>query len=130
MEELLRDLALWVARGVETIAALVIAFGALEAAFRIFTFWSSNEPRSERDRVIFRRFARWLVLALEFTLAADIVRTAVSPTWDDIGQLAAIAAIRTALNYFLERDLERAAPEKSAKAESAAPQIRPRSETA
>ena len=38
-------------------------------------------------------------------LAADIVRSAIAPTWNDIGQLAAIAAIRTFLNYFLERDL-------------------------
>jgi uncharacterized membrane protein len=38
-------------------------------------------------------------------LAADILRTAVAPTWEDIGKLAAIAAIRTVLNYFLEREL-------------------------
>jgi hypothetical protein len=43
---------------------------------------------------------------LEFALGADIVRTAIAPTWDDIGQLAAIAAIRTFLNFFLERDLD------------------------
>jgi len=40
--------------------------------------------------VVFRGFAGWLVLALEFLLAADILRTAISPTWNDIGQLAAI----------------------------------------
>jgi len=56
---------------------------------------------------VFRVFAGWLVLALEFLLAADILRTAISPTWNDIGQLAAIAAIRTVLNYFLEIDLDK-----------------------
>jgi uncharacterized membrane protein len=50
----------------------------------------------------------WLLLGLQFALAGDIVRSAISPTWNDIGQLAAIAAIRTFLNYFLERDLEEA----------------------
>ena len=49
--------------------------------------------------------ARWLLLGLEFMLAADIVRSAIAPDWNDIGQLAAIAVIRTFLNYFLERDL-------------------------
>jgi uncharacterized membrane protein len=44
-------------------------------------------------------------LALEFLLAADILRTAISPTWTDIGQLAAIAGIRTFLNYSLAHDL-------------------------
>ena len=47
-------------------------------------------------------------LGLEFELAADIIGTVVSPTWRDIGELAAIAAIRTFLNYFLEKDVERA----------------------
>ena len=50
---------------------------------------------------------RWLALGLEFALAADILRTAISPTWREIGQLAAIAVLRTALNFFLEREIER-----------------------
>jgi hypothetical protein len=61
-------------------------------------------------KALFRRFGVWLLLGLEFALAADIVRSAISP-WDDIGQLAAIAAIRTFLNHFLERDLGEAGAE-------------------
>ena len=60
---------------------------------------------------IWQRFGMWLLLALEFELAADIVRTVLSPTWQEIGELGAIAVIRTFLNYFLERDLERASVE-------------------
>ncbi len=60
----------------------------------------------EHVRLILGRF---LTLGLEFQLAADILTTAVSPTWDDIKQLAAIAAIRTALNYFLAKEVEKAA---------------------
>ncbi len=52
------------------------------------------------------RLGRWLALALEFELAADILRTAVAPTWNEIGQLAAIIVLRTALNYFLQREIE------------------------
>lgn len=48
---------------------------------------------------------RSLALALEFLLGADILRTAVEPTWDEIARLAAIAAIRTGLNFFLQREL-------------------------
>ena len=59
-------------------------------------------------KALFRRFGVWLLLGLECVLAADIVRSAMAPGWDDIGQLAAIAAIRTFLNYFLERDLAEA----------------------
>ena len=50
----------------------------------------------------------WLLLALEFELAADIVRSVLSPTWQEIGELGAIAVIRTFLNFFLEKDLEEA----------------------
>ncbi len=53
------------------------------------------------------RFGVWLLLSLEFQLGADIIRTAISPTWTQIGQLGAIAVIRTFLNHFLEEDLEK-----------------------
>jgi uncharacterized membrane protein len=50
--------------------------------------------------------ARYLALALEFQLGADILSTAIAPTWDQIGKLAAIAVIRTVLNYFLGREIK------------------------
>ena len=50
-------------------------------------------------------FATWLLLGLELELAADIIRSVVAPTWQDIGKLAAIAAVRTLLNHFLGRDI-------------------------
>ena len=71
-------------------------------------------------RQIWLRFATWILLALEFALAADIVRTAVAPTWDDISKLAVIATIRTMLNYFLAKDImafdksQEAGPERGA----------------
>jgi hypothetical protein len=58
-----------------------------------------------KGRQIWIRFATWILLALEFALAADLVRTAVAPTWDDIAKLAVIATIRTMLNYFLAKDI-------------------------
>jgi uncharacterized membrane protein len=65
--------------------------------------------RLRRERVRFTAvrlvLARYLALGLEFQLAADVVDTAISPDWKHIGQLAAIATIRTALNYFLGREM-------------------------
>ena len=49
---------------------------------------------------------RWLALALELALAADILRTVMIPTWDEIGKLKTIVILRTVLNYFLEREIE------------------------
>lgn len=48
---------------------------------------------------------RFLALGLEFQLAADILRTAVAPSFRELGQLAAVATIRTALNFFLGREI-------------------------
>jgi uncharacterized membrane protein len=91
----------------ELVGVLCIAVGVIEAAIASIQVIVRRELTIRRQRKeIFGRFASWIILALEFALAADIVRTAISPTWNDIGMLAAIAAIRTALNYFLERDLD------------------------
>jgi uncharacterized membrane protein len=46
-----------------------------------------------------------LSLGLGFLVGADVVKTAISPTWTDIGQLAAIVVIRIVLNFFLMRDM-------------------------
>ena len=57
------------------------------------------------QRDVWLRLGRWLVAGLTFQLAADVLETAVTTSWDEVARLAAIAAIRTFLNYFLERDL-------------------------
>jgi uncharacterized membrane protein len=90
---------------IDAMALLVIAIGAIEMFFRslIAVFVPSATGRELRDGYL--RCARWLVTGLTFQLAADIIDTASAPTWDDIGRLAAIAVIRTFLNYFLERDI-------------------------
>lgn len=72
-----------------------------------------GEAKTGLRKEVWLRFGVWLLLGLEFELAADIVRTAISPTWNDIGQLAAIGAIRTFLNYFLEVDLDKYGEAKS-----------------
>jgi uncharacterized membrane protein len=88
---------------------LVIAIGGAQAAYgSLWPLLTGHATHGARRRA-WLDFARWLILGLEFMLAADIVRTVIAPTWVKIGQLAAIALIRTFLNFFLERDLEAAA---------------------
>jgi uncharacterized membrane protein len=122
MEELFKFLASNVALGVETVAIGIIAYGAVEALLRTLAPLVGRPSGGGWHKRVWVRFGAWLLLGLQFALAADIVRSAISPGWTEIGQLAAIAAIRTFLNYFLERDLaevesERAGP---ARAEAAA----------
>ena len=105
MESVLDMIVATVALVCELATVLVVALGAGEALIGLAMGWNKISGQGIK-RLVWVRFASWILLSLEFALAADIVRTAIAPTWDDIGQLAAIAAIRTFLNYFLERDLE------------------------
>lgn len=108
-ETTLRLIAAYTAFLVEGIAVLVIAFGGLETLVYLVGQASRFIARTQDwRRDLFVRFGRWLIMGLQFALAADIVRSVISPSWNDIGQLAAIAVIRTFLNYFLEKDLEEA----------------------
>jgi uncharacterized membrane protein len=108
MEELFRTAVQGIALAVEGMAALFIAYGAAEAVYRLARgAMTPTGGWAIRRKQTWVRFAVWLLLALEFELAADVLRSAIAPTWDDIGQLASIAAIRTFLNYFLEKDIDK-----------------------
>jgi uncharacterized membrane protein len=110
MEELFKRIAESLALAVEGGAALIIGYGAIEAIIGSIHAIVVGRSKSGQRKDVWLRFAVWLLLGLEFELAADIVRTAIAPTWTDIGQLAAIGLIRTFLNYFLELDLEKYEP--------------------
>jgi uncharacterized membrane protein len=108
MEELFAQFARTAGSLVEMAAVLVVSYGAVEAFVRLL--WIVITPRATHGerKSLWRGFGMWLLLGLEFELAADIVGSVISPTWMDIGELGAIAVIRTFLNYFLEHDLENA----------------------
>jgi len=86
---------------IDMLALIVIAAGTIEAFFGgLRAILSSADEHRKRD--VWLRYAGWLVAGLTFQLAADILETAVTSNWDAV---ARIAAIRTFLNYFLDRDL-------------------------
>lgn len=95
------ELTEWVHLALDAASVSVIAVGGIQA------FVALPAAYRGRRRFISVRldFARSLALALEFQLAADVLQTAISPTWDQLGILAAIATIRTALNFFLAREM-------------------------
>jgi uncharacterized membrane protein len=91
-------------RLIEAAGAIVIFVGAVLAFVR-FLLFAARDRHTKRLTPIRLALARYMTLGLEFQLAGDILRTAVAPTYREIGQLAAIAAIRTALNYFVGREI-------------------------
>ena len=95
-----------VALAVEAIAIVIIAFGAVEAVAKITRTMRMPRATGVERRAVWLDFAGWLVAALTFQLAADIISTSFSPNWEQVGRLGAIAAIRTFLSYFLDREVE------------------------
>ena len=91
---------------INAMALLMIVFGTIEAFLRAVRAMFNRSATGSDLRNGYLRYARWLIAGLTFQLAADIIETAIAPTWNEIGRLAAIAFIRTFLNYFLERDLK------------------------
>jgi uncharacterized membrane protein len=105
LEDQFKEIAGFIALAIEAAAVLVVSYGAIQALAGVVGSAFSRVADEMRGRETWLRFATWILLALEFALAADLVRTAVAPTWDDISKLAVIATIRTMLNYFLAKDI-------------------------
>jgi uncharacterized membrane protein len=89
---------------INLLALVVIVVAALEAFIKSVRGMFSPLTANER-RDVWLRFARWLVAGLTFQLAADIIESSITTSWESVGRLGAIAGIRTFLNYFLERDV-------------------------
>ena len=94
----------WLKLGIETIGAGIIAIGVVVAFLQLIRAFAAHQTAG--FTAIRLTLARYLALALEFQLGADILSTAIAPSWDQIGKLGAIAVIRTGLNFFLSREMK------------------------
>lgn len=119
-ESSLRDAVDTLVRLVEAAGAAVIFAGAVIAV----VLFLRALPQRDAEAFVPVRLAlgRFLALGLEFQLASDVLRTAIAPSFQELGKLAAVAAIRTALNFFLAKEIreEQEVVEARAKASSAA----------
>lgn len=105
MEEIAKDITVYISHALEIVAAVVIAAGLLKLLFNYFhTVIKNQNSLSAIDARV--NFGSAVAVSLELLLGADVLATAVAPSWDDIGKLAAIATLRTALNFFLEKELK------------------------
>jgi uncharacterized membrane protein len=105
MKELAELVTKYLSSFIEILAAVVIGIALLQFLYSYALNVSRpNSGKTIQDIRI--RFGSSLTVSLELLLGADILATAIAPTWDEIGKLAAIATLRTALNYFLERELK------------------------
>ena len=104
MKDWAKLITIYLSNTVEIIAAVVIGIAILKFLYRYFRPFSLSNSSTANEKLRIE-FGSSVALALELLLGADVLATAVAPTWDEIGKLAAIAALRTALNFFLEQEL-------------------------
>ena len=105
LEEGIHQAAEYVALGVDIIMVSVVVVGSVRAVIAVVNCVRKGRGLAPGIREIWLHYAAWILLALEFALAADLIDTVIAPSWEDIGQLGSIAAIRIALGYFLGRDI-------------------------
>ncbi|HYZ15380.1 MAG TPA: DUF1622 domain-containing protein [Candidatus Acidoferrum sp.] len=92
------------ATAIEAAGAVVIAFAVVTTVVRWLRALLTPAAAEAQTRLALVSLGTWLSFALEFEVAADILRTAVAPSWNDIGQLSAIIVLRSALNYVLRSE--------------------------
>src|SRR5215212_3864417 len=116
MEELLITAVDYLRLAAEAISAAIVGFGALAAALRYLLSLAGIRDYTNSEIRLY--LGNFLALGLEFQIGADILSTAVAPTLDEVLLLGSIVLIRTVLNYFLWKELERerqeATPERDA----------------
>jgi uncharacterized membrane protein len=105
MKEFAEVMTKYLSSIVEILAAFVVTVALIKFLYKYLKHLL-NPNDGITNQTIRINFGSALTVALELLLAADILTTAIAPTWDDIGKLASIAVLRTALNYFLERELK------------------------
>lgn len=116
LEEFLLEIVALLKIVIEAVALLILTY-AIFKAVRALLFRNLRMDREEKLARVRLDLGVALALSLEFLLAADIVATAVSPSWDALGKLAAISAIRTFLNFFLEKEVQELAKERLRKSQ-------------
>jgi len=125
MENLLHVAAGHVTLALQAVAIVIVAFGSARAVANITRGAFSSHSDAVDQRAEWLDYAHWLVAALTFQLAADIVATSFTRTWDELGRLVVVAVVRTFLSYFLDREMEHAARLRAAGRSDRRPAVSP-----
>jgi len=106
--EIIHNILQVVVLTISGVGAAVVVWGVLEVivAFIRLKFSVAKEDAVSQSEAIRQRLGAHLLLGLEIFIAADIISSAVSPSWEKVGMLAAIVGVRTVLSYFLRMELK------------------------
>ena len=102
-----------ISTGIGLVGIAVIVWGVLLILCRLLRL---ELARIERKSIFVRREAlrhqlgSYMLLGLEFLIAADIIRTVMHPTLIDMALLGSVVVIRTLISFFLDREIEEFRP--------------------
>ncbi len=105
MEEIAKQITTNISHAVEILASIIIGIAVLRTMYHYFNLLKPASSKITKEQIRIS-FGSSVAVSLELLLGADVLATAVAPSWDDIGKLAAIAVLRTGLNYFLGKELK------------------------
>lgn len=108
IELLLQDFILYVSLFFDSAGVLAVTWGGIAALIYLLSGFFSKSTKKTQNYYLFKSrkvFVTKIILALEFFVAVDVIRTVVKPTWTSLGQLGALVVIRAALTYFLNKEL-------------------------
>lgn len=84
--------------------ALIIFYGGIRAIFGVLKIEFLRKEKNYRD--IRRDFTLKIVLGLEFFIAADLIKSILDPTFNQLITLAIIVLIRTIVGYSLTHEMK------------------------
>ncbi|HUX52062.1 MAG TPA: DUF1622 domain-containing protein [Spirochaetia bacterium] len=107
MNQILNILIDYVSTAAQILAVIVIAVGLLRASYLYLK--EAVIARNSRKAIALGRLELGMSfsLGLGFLIGSSILKSAIAPSWDDIGKLLAVIGIRTIMNYFLQLDVSK-----------------------
>jgi uncharacterized membrane protein len=106
--EIIQHLLQWVITAISVVGAIVVIWGIGESAsaFLMMKITHTAKDAIQESETIRLKLGAHLLLGLEIFIAADIVSSVASPTWERVGILASIVGVRTVLSYFLRMEIK------------------------
>lgn len=104
---LVKNLNGWVVSLCQLLALFVIVTGIIKALIIYCKHIFTNSRSAIAFQASRLELGYSFSLGLSFLVGGSILKTTIAPTWNDIGQLTAIIAIRTVLNYLLLQAIDK-----------------------
>lgn len=107
LQELIVSIFTPITEIIDLVAILFILWGFIKSMFDFIALRFKNKTISNKDiRSIRCYLGTFLLLGLEIMIVADIIKTVIHQTTEELIFLGGIVIIRTILSYFLNKEIE------------------------